>query len=289
MRALEAAALFRPLILPEHLAEIDAMASAAGMDPREMLLANCFLDLAPSLSCSTIALPAEAAPDHVARFARNLDFASLGIADKYSIVFVYHPADRYSFAAIGWPGMIGALSGMNEHGLTLSNMEVPRAAVAPCAMPYTLLYRMVLERCKTVDEAVELLRSTPRQSANNLMLMDASGNRAVVELTPEAVVVRQGKPDAALISTNHQRGQETEQPGLCERYDYLHAAAKQTFGTIDRDALQTMLRHVQQEQMTLQSMIFEPANRVIFLSTGMNAADGRMWKIDLTTYFSKHD
>ena len=37
--------------------------------------------------------------------------------------------------------------------------------------------------------------------------------------------------------------------------------------------------------MTLQSMIFEPGNRVIYLSTGMNAADGEMREIDLKTYF----
>ena len=87
--------------------------------------------------------------------------------------------------------------------------------------------------------------------------------------------------------TNHQRDQDTETRGLCPRYDYLHDAAKQDFGKIDRDDLQSMLRHVQQEGSTLQSMIFEPANRVIYLSTGMNAADGEMRKIDLKEYFKE--
>ena len=53
--------------------------------------------------------------------------------------------------------MIGVLSGMNEHGLTLANMEVDRPRRLPVAMPYTLLYRTVLERCRTVDEAIALL------------------------------------------------------------------------------------------------------------------------------------
>ena len=52
-------------------------------------------------------------------------------------------------------------------------------------MPYTLLYRSVLEQCRTIDEAIAFLRNTPRQTANNLMLMDATGNRAVVEITPD--------------------------------------------------------------------------------------------------------
>jgi predicted choloylglycine hydrolase len=153
-------------------------------------------------------------------------------------------------------------------------------------MPYTLLYRTVLEQCKSVDEAIDLLKRTPRQTPNNLMLMDADGNRAVVELTADAVVVRSGKPGAALISTNHPRGDDSDKPGLCKRYDFLHDTARDDFGKIDRDQLQSMLKHVEQEDMTIQSMIFEPANRVIYLSTGMDAAEHEMRKIELSSYFN---
>jgi len=257
------------------------------------MLANCLLDLIPMQACSSIALPADAAPDHVARFARNLDFPPNGIADRYSVVLIYHPIDpkgseRFRFATIGWPGMIGALSGMNEHGLTLANMEVTRQGGMPRAMPYTLLYRTLLEHCKTVDEAIEMLKTTPRQTANNLLLMDAAGNRAVVELTPETISIRAGKPDAAVISTNHQRGEDNDTAGRCDRFDYLHDTARTDFGKLDIPALQAMLRHVQQEDMTMQSMVFEPANRVVYLAVGMKSADGELVKIDLKTYFSKN-
>jgi len=76
----------------DHLAEVDALATQEGMDEREAVLAQCFLDLSPMTACSTMTLPASASADHVARFARNLDFPALNIADKYSTVFVYHPA-----------------------------------------------------------------------------------------------------------------------------------------------------------------------------------------------------
>jgi predicted choloylglycine hydrolase len=123
--------------------------------------------------------------------------------------------------------MIGVLSGMNEHGLTLANMEVDRGLRLPSAMPYTLLYRTILERCRTVDEAIALLRATPRQTANNLMLMDASGDRAVVEITPDDVTVRRASNSQALISTNHQRGEDLDEHGRCDRYDCLHDDAEQ--------------------------------------------------------------
>jgi len=281
----QGAAVFAGKMLPEHLTEIKSLAAAAKIDESDALLMNCFLDLMPMTACSSMTLPADASPDHLARFARNLDFPTFGVADKCSVVFVYHPTDRYGFVSVSWPGLIGALSAMNEHGLALANMEVTRPAAMPVAMPYTLLYRTVLEQCKTVDDAIELLKKTPRQTPNNLMLMDASGDRAVLELTPEKVVVRRADLHTALISTNHQRGEDLDTPGKCERFDYLHDTAKADFGKLDIAHIRAMLQHVQQPEMTIQSMIFEPGNRVIYLSTGMNAADKEFEKIDLKKYF----
>lgn len=283
--ALSAANIFEKQLRPEHREELHALATTTNIDESETMLGQCFLDLAQLSACSTIALPASASPDHIARFGRNLDFWSLNIADRYTAVFIVHPDDRrYTYAAIGWPGMIGVLSGMNQHGLCLANMEVPRTSRFPTAMPYTLLYRTVLERCKTVQEAVDLLQHTPCQTANNLMLMDASGTRAVVELSPTAINVRWGRDGSALISTNHQRNQDTQTPGLCDRYDYLHETSQAEFGNIGEPQVKNMLSHVGRHG-TLQSMIFEPANRVLWLSAGSSAADKEFSRLDLTPYF----
>jgi predicted choloylglycine hydrolase len=288
LQARLAAVGFEMQMLPEHREEIAALAQSAGVNPIDVALAQCFLDLTSVEACSTITLGPEAAPDHIARFGRNLDFPSLNVIDKYTTVLIYHPTGKYQFASIGWPGMIGVLSGMNEWGLTISNMEVDRTARPPVAMPYTLLYRAVLENCRTVDEAIAFLQNTPRQSANNLMLMDAAGNRAVAEITPDGVTVRRGSLGSALISTNHQRGQDTDTPGYCWRYDSLHADAAAHFGSIDQSELHAMLSKVIQGNngdMTLQSMIFEPTNRIIYLAAGSNAPTHPYQRIDLKEYF----
>jgi hypothetical protein len=284
--ALSAASLFEPKLAREHLSEVKALASGTSIDERQMMLAQCFLDIAPSMACSTVTLPAAAAPDGVARFGRNLDFPSFGVADRASVVLIYRPQGHYQFASIAWPGMTGVLTGMNEHGLTLANMEVRRGPRVPTAMPYMMLYRSVLERCRTVDEAVEYLRRTPRQSANNLMLMDADGTRAVVEITPEGVEVREGRDDAALISTNHQRGQDTNTPGRCKRYDLLTKSSAEQFGRVDTPAVESMLAAAAQGKLTMQSMVFEPANRVVYLSTGKNAATGEFHRLDVGKHFA---
>ncbi len=287
-RALIGAAAFEPHVLPRHLEEIRSLAKGTELDEREVMLANCFLDLLPMVACSTITLPAAASPDGVARFGRNLDFPSLNVADKNSVVMIYHPKDRYSFAAVSWPGLVGVLSGMNEHGLALCNMEVTRPFRLPRAMPYTLLYRTVLEQCKTVDEAIELLKKTDRQTSNNVMLMDASGARAVAEISPDAVNVRKADDQTALISTNHQRSTGNgDRAGRCDRYDYLHDESAKVFGKIDQAELQRMLGHVAQREMTLQSMIFEPANRLLWLAVGSNAPNTQTFhRLDLKEHFA---
>jgi isopenicillin-N N-acyltransferase-like protein len=278
--ALTAASAFETHLLPRHAEELQALAKGTNLDERDAMLAQCFLDLMP-----TVTFPAGASSDGVARFGRNLDFPSLDVADKHTVLMIYHPTEGYQFAAVGWPGLLGVLSGMNEHGLTLANMEVRRPARLPVAMPYTLLYRTILERCKTVDQAIDLLKSTPRQTANNLMLMDAAGNRAVAEITPEAVVVRRGEEKAALMSTNHHRGLDLDTGGMCARYDILHDASKKEFGHIDVKTIESMLARAAHGKMTLQSMVFEPSNRVIYLAVGQTAPTHPFTKIDLAHYF----
>ncbi len=286
-QALLAAFIFRNQLSPEHQAEISALAQASGVDAGEVMLANCFLDLSPMTACSTVTLSAAASPDGIARFGRNLDFPSFNIADKGSVLLIFHPKDRYKFAAVTWPGLIGVLSGMNEHGLTLANMEVDRPMGMPRAMPYTLLYRTVLEKCKNVEEAIALLEKTPRQTPNNLMLMDAAGQRAVVEITPEEVTVRRAPEDQPLISTNHHRGTDLDKKGRCRRYDYLRTQSLKDFGKIDPNSIELMLAKVAQGDMTLQSMVFEPSTQLMYLAVGANASKNPYHKIDLKAYFAK--
>lgn len=281
--AIRNAKAYEALIDPEHLAEIRALAKASELDYPHTLLSQCFLDIMPMIACSTISLPAEASPDGVARMARNLDFPSMGVADKSSVIVIYKPDGKCHFATITWPGLIGALTGMNEHGLVLANMEVTRLPAPAKAMPYVLLYRSVLEKCRDVDEAIELLKQLPKQTPNNLMLMDASGNRAVVEINPPGIIVRRGRAGEALLSTNHQRGQNYATPNRCRRYDRMSASSKENFGSIDEGKLQSIIQSVAVPYFTIQSMVFEPSTRTIYLSTGESAGEGPYHRIDLGT------
>jgi hypothetical protein len=117
------------------------------------------------------------------------------------------------------------------------------------------------------------------------MVMDASGDRAVLEITPQAVTVRRAKATEPLISTNHQRGTDCDSKGRCWRYDRLHDTGEADFGKVNLKALESMLAEVSPGPETLQSMVFEPSNRVIYLSTGAGASKKPFYRLDLNSYF----
>jgi hypothetical protein len=119
------------------------------------------------------------------------------------------------------------------------------------------------------------------------MLMDAAGQRAVVEITPEEVTVRRAPEDQPLISTNHHRGTDLDKKGRCRRYDYLRTQSLKDFGKIDPSSIETMLAKVAQGDMTLQSMVFEPSTQVMYLAVGANASKNPYHKIDLKAYFAE--
>ena len=130
-----------------------------------------------------------------------------------------------------------------------------------------------------------MLKATPRQTPNNLMLMDAAGDRAVVEITPESVTVRRAPADAALVSTNHHRGTDLDTGGRCRRYDYLHDTSAKAFGQVSRESVEEMMGKVAQGKMTLQSMVFEPSERVLYLAVGKNAPKNGYHRLELKKYF----
>lgn len=72
------------------------------------------------VGCSSFATWGENSADSSLIIGRNFDFY---MGDKFAhnkLVSFYQLEQSYKFASVGWPGMIGVLSGMNETGLTVT-------------------------------------------------------------------------------------------------------------------------------------------------------------------------
>jgi predicted choloylglycine hydrolase len=261
---------------PEAQAELEAMVAAAGVDRDQVIAGNTLFDLKKLLACSALLVEGSRSATGGPLLGRNLDYPSLDYAQEYTLVTVYHPEGKHAFVSIGFPGLVGCLSGMNDAGLSLAILEVfqVQAGKKKCdfsGVPYALCYRRLLEECTTIAEARTLLESMKRTTINNLVIADRQGV-AVFEVTPRCVVVR-GAQQGSCICTNHFCSDELRPLARLNIYRSLDRfqALQQSQAGCERLGLvelQKGLHAANQKTETMQTMVFEPAALRLHLATG---------------------
>lgn len=285
---LEIAKKMREHFPPDHLAELRALAQTAGVPEQLLLAANTLPDAYRArIGCSSLIVEGRRSKTGGPLFGRNLDFYALGRLHKYSLVIVYRPTGKHAFASVGFPGLLGCISGINDRGLALAVHESPASADGaplfnPEGIPYGFLFRRILEECTNVHEAIQLVRSAPRTTLVNLALCDPH-THAVVEITPRTVAVRK-EPDGICVCTNHFRTEPLRFVTVCPRYERLIQAKK-----LDRLGLEEVaakLHEANQGPLTIQTMIFEPATVRLHLAIGKPPTSALpLQKVELLSLF----
>lgn len=91
------------------------------------------------------------------------------------------------------------MDGMNEKGLAVGyhfvNRLKPGDGFICCSIA-----RMLLDTCKSTEEAIWLLKEIPHRHAFNYSLYDSSGHAAIAEASSKGVQVKRGQK---LACTNH--------------------------------------------------------------------------------------
>ena len=156
----------------------------------------------------------------------------------------------------------------------------------PAGVPVEMCFRRMLEECTTLDEAEKLLRSVKPSTMCNLAICDTQ-TAAVLEITSRHVV-RRAAVDSLCSCTNHFRSPELGTPTQCWRYQKLEDARSQTkLGLAD---MAKQMNAVSQGRITIQTMIFEPSAKAVYLSFGPPPSSARtLKKLDLATLFGKAD
>jgi hypothetical protein len=284
-----------PQFPADHRREFDALIKG-GVDADALLAANTLFDIKRVFACSTLIVEPGRSATGTPLFGRNLDFPTLGYLQDYSLVTIYRSRGKHSFASVGFPGLVGCLSGMNDAGLCLAVLEVysskddsPR--FDGTGTPYALCYRRILEECSTIAEAEALLRSMKRTTRTNLAICDRRGG-AVFEVTSSSLVVRRAT-DGFCPCTNHFCTKELatlldgKPREACDRFELLERCgrAKKIFGL---DDLVDCLDAVNQGDHTLQTMIFEPASLRLHLAIGSCPSSAlKMKTLDLAPLLAK--
>ncbi len=241
-----------PFIDPRHLAEMDALAAAAGVEPEEIRLANFFPEL---FHCSGFALLGQATQGGKLYHGRVLDYLRGVGLEEHATVIVYRPDQGHAWVNISYAAFTGSVTAMNDQQLCLGEMG-GRGEGAWDGKPMAQLVREVMERSSTLDEALDFMRRTPRTCEYYYVLSDAKSHRAVgIKATPttfEVVATGQAHPelpnpipDTVLLSAG-------------TRYQELTQRVHRNFGHFDAPAaIQLMSRPVCMTS-NIHSVLFAP-------------------------------
>jgi len=258
-----------------HLEELEAAAMAADRDENRLYFANTIADLSSGLGCSTVIVEKERSKTGAPLFGRNFDWMPTKGITEHTMIVVYKGEGKRAFAAVTVTPIQGVVSGMNDAGLCVTINEISlkkskdKAPFNWKGTPLLLSFRRVLEECSTVAEAEKLLRSLERTTSCCLTVCDANGG-VVFEITPKNLEVRPAE-NGVCCCTNHFRTDKLTIEQKCWRFDRLAPLSKSADKLGVKDVF-ARLDDVHQGKATLQSMVFEPKERVLHFAYGEGPA-----------------
>jgi len=134
---------------------------------------------------------------------RNFDFYFGDDFAKNKIISFTNPDQGYRFMTVTWGGMIGAVSGMNEKGLSVTINAAKSTIPGKAKTPITILTREILQYAKNIEEALNIASTTEIFVSESIMIGSAEDNKsAIIEKTPDMYALY--LPDTNFITcTNH--------------------------------------------------------------------------------------
>ncbi|MCF6311888.1 MAG: C45 family autoproteolytic acyltransferase/hydrolase [Verrucomicrobiales bacterium] len=250
----EAQRRLEPFIPKAYLREMDALAVAAGLHPRETRLANFFPEL---FHCSGFALHGKATLGGRMYHGRVLDYLrGLGL-EQNAVVMVMRPDDGNAWVNVGYAGFIGSVTAMNEKHLAIGEMG-GRGEGDWDGKPMAQLMREVMEKADTIDQAVEIMRQSPRTCVYYYVISDAKSGRAVgIKATPDLFeTVWSGEAHEQLSDPV----EDTVLMSAGGRYKELVKRVKGQWGQFDEDSARDLMTRPVCMNSNIQSVLFAPGN-----------------------------
>lgn len=156
------------------------------------------------VGCSSFAAWGEKSEDGNLIMGRNFDFYVNDAFAENKIIAFIKPEQGNNFMMVSWPGMIGAVSGMNQQGLSVTinaaKSEIPMSAKTPIS----ILTREILQHASTIQEAIAIAKRRKVFVSESIMVGSAQDNKAVlIEVSPKKMDVYEVPNSNQLICSNH--------------------------------------------------------------------------------------
>lgn len=156
------------------------------------------------VGCSSFAAWDDKTEDGKLIIGRNFDFYAGDDFAKNKIIAFVKPTEGYKFMSVTWAGMIGVVSGMNEHGLTVTinagKSKIPLVAKTPIS----IVTREILQYAKNIDEAITIAKKRKVFVSESIFIGSAADNKAItIEVSPKNFGVYISPNSGQLICSNH--------------------------------------------------------------------------------------
>jgi hypothetical protein len=214
MRAVQAAVQHD---LPGAWERLQGISEASGVPLRRVALVNALEPVLSDLSgtvitgaeaaCSAVAVGPQRTGGRGAIVAHNFDYLPL-VQPFYALRDERPTGGLRSLQFIASP-QVGTIDGLNEAGLAVTYNYAFTTDLGSPAPTLSMRLAEVLASCRTVAAAVEYLTTLPRWGSGLIMLGDAAGETASLELTSTRHAVRSGTLGDVLSHANSLRAEET--------------------------------------------------------------------------------
>ena len=157
------------------------------------------------VGCSSFAAWGQKSDDGSLILGRNFDFYAGDDFAKDKMVAFIRPNKGIPFMMVTWPGMIGAVSGMNNAGLTITINAAKSKIPLVAKTPISILTREILQYASTTNEAIAIARKRKVFVSESIMVGSAKDKKAIlIEVSPNNFGVYE-VPNSSnqLLCTNH--------------------------------------------------------------------------------------
>lgn len=243
------------------------------------------------VGCTSFGTWGSMSADSTMIIGRNFDFY---VGDKFAedkIVAFFNPTAGHKFMTVTWGGFIGAVSGMNDQGLSVTINAAKSDLPTGSATPVSLVAREILQYAKNIQEAIAIAKTSKMFVSESFLVASAADNKAVIiEKTPDDLDVYDPKKEF-IVCTNHFQSpglgktkmniEQEQQSASTYRYqrlmELLHANGKNTvqktvnilrdqkglnganIGMGNEKAINQLIAH--------HSVVFEPKKLIAWVST----------------------
>jgi hypothetical protein len=229
-RLIAGAMVMERYVGPEFRRELKALATAAEVDYRDLVLAQLFGDVQrasrrpysytsrtsspgrgprsgtppsplppgpkwppqPGIRCTSYAVFGPATRTGECIVGRNMDFWDHGVSSWGGVLIYFRPTRGVPFVTTSWAGIINGWTAMNTEGIVCANnSSFDGKSDSLQGLSTCFMVRKVAQYAHSVEEGVEIVRHTPRACGTNLIIAGGRPpNAAVVEFDHQDLAVR---------------------------------------------------------------------------------------------------